>query len=412
MHSLKLGNRACRLGAVIVAAALFAVLAPKASAASRHFVLPACPDPSSAGALHVSGNEVLTSTGQRFTFYGFSTYGGLQNPIDSKLWPHAVASSRAQIEAAPHWSANTIRIQVGEANLFTHRAPGDPVNVAFLNDLCSQVQLARREGLQVVLNDNTLFSNYYEQNPTARTATFWKYIGAIYGNQPGVMFDLFNEPRAARVQMGPGQGPRNLAWIWNTWLNGGSGLGYTYVGEQQLVNLIRYHHWNNIIWVEGPLFDDALGQYQSYPIAANNLVLSIHHPDLSLGLPNWYHTWGYLARQYPLVDGEWSQYAGIKDECYDNATTAANDLLTYLASIHAGLIAWSLQAGALTVDPNHYVPTNLTVARDTTNPTDLYKPNAFAANFACNSAHYGQGAGQLVYNYFRQYSTQSNAGAR
>ncbi len=397
--------RACI--ALVFAVALLAAAGTATASASSVFKLPSCRDPSPGLDLHVSGNRVLTLHNKPFSFYGVSTYGGLQNQYGSTLWKHALASAVAQIKATPHWHANTIRIQIAEQNLFLDTTPSQPVNVAVLNALCSEVQLARREGLEVVINDQTEWPNWYEQDPTSRTVQFWKYVGAIYANEPGITFDLFNEPRVQRpnpLPTGAPPTPLDLPWVWKVWRNGGIADGTNYVGMQTMVNLIRDRHWHNLIWVEGPLFDDAVKRYKQYAVTGSNLVISFHHPALDTGVNGWKSSFGFLAAKYPMVDGEWSEYAGVKPECNPEAPTLAPQFLAYLKSINMGLIAWSLQAGALTYDPNGYVPTNLTQARDTTNPAALFRPDSLDSSFACTSQGAGEGIGELVYNDFKGYA--------
>src|SRR5260370_15841560 len=60
----------------------------------------------------------------------------------------------------------------------------------------------------------------------------WRQVAARYGNNPGVVFDLFNEPGSAD---------------WSCWRNGGcvvnagtvSGVTYTAAGMQQLFDAAR-----------------------------------------------------------------------------------------------------------------------------------------------------------------------------
>jgi endoglucanase len=399
-----LSDRRVRWSGALVLAVLLvlALVAGPAAAATRQ----SCPDPSQSGALHVSGNEVLTKQGQPFTFYGIAVYGGLMTQGTEAEHKLAMATSNAQIKAAKYWYANTIRIQVAERDLFKHAQPADGVNRDFLADLCRQVQLIRRQGMEAVINDQTERSDQGESNPTSRTTAFWKVVAPMFKNQPGVIFDLFNEPRLLAPAEGPL--PTHLTdWIWRVWRSGGTTGGVKYIGMQGLIDSVRQLGANNIIWVEGPYVDNSLGNERYYPVTGKNLVWSIHHPHLSThGASYWNRYFGYITATYPMVDGEWGQYAAAnRPECQADAYTMVPQYLSYLHAHNIGVLGWSLQPGAMVADPDGIVPTYDSVSTDTSNPLLLTTPSTMSSSYACSSAKTGQGAGQLLMNDFKTNST-------
>jgi hypothetical protein len=383
--------------------------------------------------LHVRGNRVMTGDGRRFAFYGLSVFGGLQDGDGERAWRSTIPSSLAQIEAASRWHANTIRIQLAEASLFQHTHHRITTDPRFLAAICQQVRLARSEGLQVVLNDQTEFPDWWERNPTARTLRFWDVIAREYANQPGISFDLFNEPRLyfktrvsrrASAQLDGFQtsvafptvvhGGRhrltmNPGWIWHLWRRGGKAGGIRFVGMQTLVDEVRRMGIRNPLWIEGPFFDSDLTLANRYPIKGRNLIWSVHHPAFGSTSASsqqlWNTRFGNLARRVPVVDGEWSQFASPKHECHPNAYTMAPIFLRYLRAHHISLVAWSLQPGSLVRGPRRRLPTNLTKSWDTIDAAQLLKPSRLLPDYACDRRHAGQGAGQLVWNYFHRNDT-------
>jgi hypothetical protein len=380
--------------------------------------------------LQVIGNQVLDGFGRPFIFRGLSIFGGLQDGDRTLDWQRALGSSSAQIKAAKeYWSANAVRLQVAEANLFSDLSVGSSVNVGYLRAICRQVRLARAEGLQVVLNDQTEFPDWSERDPTQRTLLFWRIVAPMFANQPGVSFDLFNEPRLlAPTTAGPsaaraldrsyghwfaGSGPSggsdptvDPAWVWKVWSSGGKVGATNFVGMQALVDEIRALGINNPIWIEGPFFDNNLDEYATHPVIGTNLILEIHHPPFEdtvhESLLTWQTTFGYLTPSYPVVDGEWSQYASPRSECRPNAYTIVPAYLRYLRAHGVGLLAWSAQAGSMLADPLRLLPTNRTHSFDPTDPNELSHPNQLLPDYGCTMEHVGQGAGQLLMTYFQQ----------
>jgi hypothetical protein len=421
------------LGGCAIALASNAV-AIGAPTTSEQLTVPKCSEPtlsSTATAkanLHVSGNQLLNGDNQLFVPEGISIFGGLQDGDYDQDWEPAIGSANAQIEAAPDWHANTVRIQVAEGNVFHDITPGLSYNAPFLATLCQEVQLARSQGEDVIINDQTEFPNWNERNPTESTEKFWQIIAATYKNQPGIIFDLFNEPRLVFNQALSSSSESELyrdidpataslkdslaipdslpvinnQWIWKIWQKGGYANDTHYIGMQALVDEIRGRGIDNVIEIEGPWFDDNLSLAENYPIKGKNIIWSIHHPALN-GVNSWDRNFGYLSDEYPVIIGEWSQFASPTAECYPNAPTMVPKFLQYAHEHNMGVLGWSLQAGSLLADKQRLLPTNVTHSYEPTNPFDLMQPSQIQSNYACNKTEVGQGAGQLLLNYFKKY---------
>ena len=372
--------------------------------------------------LKVTSNRVVTNKGQTFIPEGISIYGGLEDPNYMANIPNV----NAQIEAAAkYWHTNTIRLQVAESNLFSNITPGRNYNVQFLNELKREVNLARQLNQVVVINDQTEFTSNFP-SPTAATVKFWQVMSNVYGNDPYIIFDLFNEPRldgynsynhlqtihpvinlfetrrshhAHHVHIRLMS--KNL--IWDTWKYGGKISGVSYVGMQTLVNKIRGWGVNNIIWVESPFWGQKLPPANSYLISGSNIVYSYHH--INLNNPTSWQTIGKFAGLHAVVDGEWSQYQSPWAECYSRAPFTTSKYLQYLKSINVGMIAWSLQSGSLIKGNQHIIPSNTNSSIDPKKPVRLRTPSKFWHHYRCNSL-FGHGAGQLIKQYFKQNSVK------
>jgi hypothetical protein len=134
-----------------------------------------------------------------------------------------------------------------------------------------------------------------EEDPARATFTFWDCVTQhkenwgsrrTYAQDPNVIFDIFNEPRADSCASA--HGPYNL----KLWRNGGPGPGGrnqpAYQGMDGVVSRIRtYDHAANLLWVEGPGFADTLAGLDRGCQPSPNCLISaslgpvvyaIHHP--------------------------------------------------------------------------------------------------------------------------------------
>jgi hypothetical protein len=210
--------------------------------------------------------------------------------------------SAAIKETAP--GHNIVRIQVQQDWMTSDNYSYDPAE--YLKVLESGVKTARHLGLTVVLNDQTE-ENYVagdnDPMPTTATWAFWKLVAGAFKNQPGVIFDLFNEPR---------EHPTWAAW---------------HTSMQNLYDSVRGYGARNTIWIEPPVSTTSL--WPMPLVKGYGIVYSFHHPN---GPFNW-ATWAKnLSRHIPLVDGEL------------DAAQATKPYLTFLREHHIGVTIWTVPA--------------------------------------------------------------------
>jgi Cellulase (glycosyl hydrolase family 5) len=343
--------------------------------------------------------------------YGISLVSG----PETNYWARTEAAAIAQIVAADRfWHANTVRIQVSEAQLLDNPTPGHRYNVPFAASVNRLVCKVVRQGQIPVVNDTTLFTTK-QRGPTARTVRFWEFMSRRYGNRLPVIFDLFDEPRL-------GRNPRTNHFlragsVWRLWERGGRIAGKAYLGMQRLVDTIRItEHVDNVIWAEEPWYLDAdrllTAELPEHLLRGENIVYAFHKVNLQPGSKSFRALQAVAAQGIPLVDSEWSQFAATTRpwECQDSAYAGVPLFLAFLRQVPIGIVAWSLQPGALVKGP----PGLDTVHdgndfRFTTNPYDLATPNAMRPDYRCDATSLGQGVGALIQDYFAKYSDRSSA---
>jgi hypothetical protein len=349
------------------------------------------------GPFRVSGPLVLDAGHKPFISYGI-TVPGLQGPG----WASYTALDLQKITAtATEWCANTVRLQLNQDDLLGPN--GTSVNQAYLAAVQFEVALAELDRLVVVLNDETNLSptpaRYMERGPTPATETFWKVLAKLYGNDPQVIFDLFNEPRMYSTGMSQAQ-------EWHLWLDGGLFQGVNYpFGMAQLAAYVRTTLGaRNLFWIEGPNFSASFaGMVQQHALLhVSGVVYALHHPAGQPGPTAWDDDFGYLVtdRVAPVVDGEWTNYepaptASPRSQptsCWSDAPTAVPEFLRWLASNSIGLNAYQLQPGFLISSySNMAVPTTMN-----------------AKTWSCQSnqeTEPGQGAGSEVLAWFQQQNS-------
>ena len=241
------------------AAADAAASQPARAAACRHIT----------GPFHRAGNMVTGAGGQRYIPYGI-TVAGLGNPN----WKLHSPGDDAEINAAAaSWCANTVRLQIFQYGLLGPGQSGVTVNSGFLRLIEGEVTTALDDGLDVVINDQTEGGGNPNAlgMPTAQTEAFWKVMAGLYGSNPDVIFDLFNEPRRADFPTEAG--------TWKFWKHGGTYHGYQFIGMQPLARYMRGLGARNLFWIEGPHTAGTLDEVVSHQITrAGPLEYGINHP--------------------------------------------------------------------------------------------------------------------------------------
>jgi len=235
-----------------------------------------------------------------------------------------------------------------------------------------------------------------QRGPTPDTETFWRDLAKVYGDDPQVIFDLFNEPRMYSAGMSQAQ-------EWHLWLDGGSYDGVDYpFGMARLAAYVRNTVGaRNLFWIEGPDFSASFaGMVQQRAVLhVSGVVYSVHHPAGRADTASWNADFGYLVIRgvAPVVVGEWTNYeppptvspTPPRTSCWPDAPTTVPEFLQYLALYGIGLNAYQLQPGFL-----------IRSYRNMAGPTTMN-----AKTWTCRSdseAQPGQGAGSLVLAWFEQ----------
>jgi hypothetical protein len=392
--SIRVGRRLgwpLAVGAALTLAAILGGVAAAPQAAASPHAGGSCGK--AVGPFTVEGTRVLGAGGKVFISYG-TTVPGLAGPD----WQDSVPSDLDEIAAtSDDWCANTVRLQLSQDNLLGPN--GNDFDRGYVSAIETEVSAAESDDLVVVLNDDTELTApawNLEQGPTLETETFWRDLTVVYGEDPQVIFDLFNEPRMW-------YGGMSQAEEWQLWLNGGLFEGVDYpIGMAQLAEYVRNTAGaQNLFWVEGPRYSVSFAGIvrEGAVLPVSGVVYAVHHPAAPHDGSGWYADFGYLVTTgvAPVVDGEWTNYEPaptsgpelLPTSCWPDAPTAVPEYLRYLSALGIGLNAYDLQPGYM-----------IKSSGDLADPTTIN-----AGTWSCQSDQEpqpGQGAGSLVMAWFKQ----------
>ncbi|HTT54362.1 MAG TPA: cellulase family glycosylhydrolase [Streptosporangiaceae bacterium] len=297
------------------------------------------------------------------TIHGL-TLSGLQDYLpraaafspDTALAVSSMQQLKDQIHAAKaSWHANGVRLQVEQDKLVGQN--GRAYSRAYMADVESAVDYGLSLGLYVVINCQTEPAAGFTANeplPTYATKAFWARIGQVYGNRDHVYFDIFNEPRDRG---------------WPRWQR----------SMQSVINSIRHHGYDNVIWVDGIELGNSLDLASKYLLHGGTIVYTIHHPYGPHDAAAWDKDFGYLrAKGIPVAVGEWTNFANGYH--WADAPTSVPLFLSYLQRRNIGFTAWTLMPGCL-------------------NSTNDYSS---VTNLGPHWPEPGQGAGQLIRDWFEK----------
>jgi Cellulase (glycosyl hydrolase family 5) len=254
-----------------------------------------------------------------------------------------------ELAAAREWGADVLRFQVSQRGL-ADPAVAEHDRAAYRAAVLDGVAQARAAGFAVVVSMQDQFFGCGDVHPLPSTATMdaWSVLVPSLRQDPGVLLELFNEPRNEDDAAG-----------WRQWRAGGSSpdanLGDAAVGHQALVDHVRELGSTNVLVADTarlgersaglPLLDDPL----------DRLAYGVHPYYYVLGRKWWDEHYGDLAAVAPVVATEWNHLA---DECGTDAERLAPDLLDYLTTHDIGVFGHAFDIPGTTVADWSWTPTD------------------------------------------------------
>jgi endoglucanase len=243
-------------------------------------------------------------------------------------------SDAASVAAISSWDTNAVRVPLNEdCWLGINGVSSAYGGAAYRTAIVNYVHELNQAGIVAIIDlhwgaPGTTLATSQEQMPDSHAPTFWTSAATTFAGDPGVMFDLFNEPHDVS---------------WSCWLNGCTlANGIQAVGMQTLVNSVRATGATQPIMVE-PLGwgGDLSGWLANEPTDPDqSLVASLHlyNPSGCNTLSCWNSVIAPVAAKVPVVTGELGEY---------DCTSSFIDSYMAWADAHGvSYLAWAWDAGS------------------------------------------------------------------
>src|SRR5579875_1473291 len=276
--------------------------------------------------LHVSGNQIVNSSGQVVRPLGVDRSGAEYmcdasgdntvfddgaNPNSAGLTGAALDSAfnAATIPAFQSWDIQAVRLPVNEdCWLGINGYPAAQYTAAtYQQTIVNYVNLLTSNNFIVIFDlqwsaPGTTQANKQVPMPDLDHApAFWTSVANTFKNNSSVIFDLYNEPYTSS---------------WACWRDGStaanaspcSDVGFAVAGMQTLVNTVRATGATNVIMLGGLAYSNNLSQWLQYKPTdpLNNLVASFHLYNFNAcsSTSCWDSQVAPVAAQVPVIAGE------------------------------------------------------------------------------------------------------------
>ena len=200
------------------------------------------------------------------------------------------------------------------------------------------------------------------------TKVSWKTLAPHLANDPGVMFELFDEPCKW-----------NKPETQQEWAH----------EMQPLIDAVRQTRGRNILLLDGLWY--ARQTKGLFPMVRdplpNRMALAVHPylvKDAFVTEKQWNDMFGSDAGKYPMIATEWNAANGCVGK---NLPALALSEIRYLQSLHIGLIGWAIDSnyGKLVKDHSSFEPTDYsTFTGDCSKSPSDYGGGKLLANYPNN----------------------------
>lgn len=229
-------------------------------------------------ALHVSGNHLVTLTGQAVVLRGVNRSSPETQCKGTGLSSFFLGpTDDASAVAIKSWHANMVRIPVNEdCWLGRNGLPASLTAADYRNQIASYARTLVANGLYVLIDmhfaevNGAPSTTFAPMADSAYGPQFWKSVANTFKNDPDVMFDLYNEPHVS----------------WSCWKKGctDATTGTKYAGMQTLVNAVRATGARQPLFVTGASWgNDVTGWLANAPLDPLHQLVAAAHVYRSSG---------------------------------------------------------------------------------------------------------------------------------
>jgi hypothetical protein len=288
----------------------------------------------SAVTVKVVGNHLVNGAGQTVRLLGVNR-SGTEYGCAQGWGIFDGPSDAASIAAMKTWNVNSVRVPLNEDCWLSLNGVNPAYSGAnYQSAVSNYVNALQSAGIVPVLDlhwnaPGTSLANGQQLMADAdHSPAFWTSIASYFKSNPGVIFDLYNEPHDIS---------------WSCWLNGcTTSGGWVSAGMQQMVNAVRATGATQPIMVGGLNWGGDLSQWLAYePVdPLHQLVASVHIYNFSQDntLASWNQTIAPVAAQVPVVTGEMGE-----NDC---ATGFITQYMAWADSLGISYLGWTWDSTA------------------------------------------------------------------
>ncbi len=313
----------------------------------------------------VSGNS-FTLNGAKWIPRAFNIAGFVSTPAYlSQLQSQAkyngyladTACGPELFAAVKRWGVDTVRVFVSQYFL-------NPVSIGhryhdpnYFDSVVSIIQQARDHDLVVEIamqDEEESGGPRFHGLPTAETLQNWLALNDIFGNDQGVMYELYNEP----TQGHPDAAPSSADWM--LWLNGGQAHyppgdtePFTAVGMQTLIDELRAAGSINTFVLDGLALATTLNGVPEVRDPLGRVGYGIHQylQQGKVGPAQWESNFGEASARLPIFVDEWFACANTKPGLLGLPSyQLAVDFLNYLQVKQIGVGGWAIDVAGYMVN--------------------------------------------------------------
>jgi len=313
------------------------LLVPVAVAMAVSGVLVALPGASTAAATTVSvsvvGNALVNGAGQPIRLLGVDRSGTEYACIQD--WGIFDGPSNAtSVAAIAAWHVNAVRVPLNEDCWLGLNGVNPAYGGAnYQSAIESYVRLLNAAGLVAILDlhwnapGSTPADGQQVMADADHSPAFWTSVATAFRSNPGVVFDLYNEPHTIS---------------WSCWLHGcTTSAGWQAAGMQTLVDAIRATGATQPLMVAGLNWAGDLSQWLAYePVdPLRQLVASVHLYNFSECNTEacWNQTIAPVAAKVPVVTGELGET--------DCSNSFIDGYMAWADTVGVSYLGWTWDAG-------------------------------------------------------------------